>query len=45
MIEVYNKRLYFMYKLYLQIVCENNTMEVFLKELNPYQPLLSNVNS
>ena len=42
MIEVFKKMLYFMYK--LQTECENDTIEAFLKECNPYQPLLNNIN-
>ena len=34
-----------MYKIHLQIACENNNLETFLEEWNPYQPLLNDINS
>ena len=44
-VTVYKKRLHFMYKIHLQIARENNNLETFLEEWNPYQLLLNDINS
>ena len=45
MLAVYKKRLYFMYKMHMEIAYANNVLEAFLKEWSPYQPLLEDVNN
>ena len=45
MLAVYKKRVYFMYKMHMELAYANNALEAFLKEWSPYQPLLEDVNN
>ena len=44
MLTVYKKKLYFMYKMHMEIAFANNALEAFLKEWSPYKSLLEDIS-
>ena len=45
MLAVFKKKLFFMYKMHMEIAFTNNSLETFLKQWSPYKSLLEDISN
>ena len=45
MLEIFKKKLYFMYKIHMEIAYANNNLDKFQNEWRPYEDLLKGINT
>ena len=45
MLEIFKKKLYFMYKIHMEIAYANNNLDKFQNEWRPYEDLLKDINT